>query len=567
MSERPVEPALLGAVRSLRQALAGVDLPLDVPGWDVATATRADLLAQLDDYVLPRLADLDAPILAVVGGSTGAGKSTIVNSIARGVVSRSGVLRPTTRASVLVHHPDDEGWFTTPRVLPTLARISGQDTGHEDPASVRLVGSTRLPAGVALLDAPDIDSVVQANRDLSRQLLAAADLWVFVTTAARYADAVPWDLLRTAVERGTSVTIVLNRTPLDALEVISRHLSEMLSEQGLGHAPVFAVTETTLTTDGLIPEAEIEPLRDWLSRLGADARARGAVVKHTLAGALDSLERRAVSVAEASEVQSDALTHLRSVVDESYDRALREVSEAVSDGTLLRGEVLARWQEFVGTGEFLRHIERRVARWRDRFTAALKGQPMPPDELGEALQSGVAQLLVAHAEDAAIDVTRRWRSLPGGSALAGAPGGATLPPAFVDRTQRLVRDWQSDILDLVRAEGKDRRTTARMLAFGVNGLGVILLLVVFSQTMGLSGGEVGIAGGAAVLAQRLLEAVFGDQAVRELAAKARSLLMERAKDLYQTERDRMAGALEAVAVDPAQANRLREAVAAVKAQR
>jgi hypothetical protein len=30
------------------------------------------------------------------------------------------------------------------------------------------------------------------------------------------------------------------------------------------------------------------------------------------------------------------------------------------DGTLLRGEVLARWQEFVGTGELLRNLETRV---------------------------------------------------------------------------------------------------------------------------------------------------------------------------------------------------------------
>jgi hypothetical protein len=49
-----------------------------------------------------------------------------------------------------------------------------------------------IPAGLALLDAPDIDSVVVENRQLAAQLLAAADLWLFVTSAARYADAVPW---------------------------------------------------------------------------------------------------------------------------------------------------------------------------------------------------------------------------------------------------------------------------------------------------------------------------------------------------------------------------------------
>ena len=72
-------------------------------------------------------------------------------------------------------------------------------------------------------------------------------------------------------------------------------------------------------------------------------------------------------------------------------------------------------------------------------------------------------------------------------------------------------------MDLVADEGADRRTRARIAAFGVNGVGVALILLVFSQTGGLVGAEVGVAGGTAVLAQRVLEAAFGDEAVRKLA--------------------------------------------------
>ncbi len=96
------------------------------------------------------------------------------------------------------------------------------------------------------------------------------------------------------------------------------------------------------------------------------------------------------------------------------------------------------------------------------------------------------------------------------------PRGTSAPSA-----ERAVRDWQHDVLELVRDEGADKRTTARFLAFGVNGLSVALMIVVFAHTAGVTGAEAGIAGGSAVLGQKLLEAVFGDQAVRRLADQAR----------------------------------------------
>jgi hypothetical protein len=94
------------------------------------------------------------------------------------------------------------------------------------------------------------------------------------------------------------------------------------------------------------------------------------------------------------------------------------------------------------------------------------------------------------------------------------------------------------VLDLVRTEGGDKRTTARFLAYGVNGLSVALMVVVFASTGGVTGAEVGIAGGSAVVGQKLLEAVFGDQAVRRLALNARKDLTTRVGALLDQERRR-----------------------------
>ena len=562
------DTGLLSAVQQLRFEVENATLPLDIPGAAEARLSQSALLKQLDDYVIPRLTSLDAPLLAVVGGSTGAGKSTLVNSLVGSVVSRSGVLRPTTRSPVLVHHRHDAGWFTGSRVLPGLARVSGAERARDDQSTLRLITSGTLLAGLALIDAPDIDSVVQTNRVLARQLLAAADLWIFVTTAARYADAVPWELLRGASERGTSVSIVLDRVPLEAMDEIRSHLASMLRVQGLASAPIFTVAETRLTDEGLISEREIARLRSWLSALARDAKARSIVVRRTLTGALTSMHDRVLTLSAASAEQIAATAALHQEVTAAYVAALMAVERAMADGTLLRGEVLARWQEFVGTGEFLRQVEAGISRLRDRITAAIKGNPPPTSDLGEALESGVAELLTAQGRGAAAAILRRWRQLPGGPELVAAhPELATPEPEGAAKVERLVRDWQGDVLELIRAEGNDRRTAARVLSFGVNGVGIILMLLVFSQTGGITGGEVGIAGGSAVLAQRILEAIFGDQAVRDLAAKARRQLMSKTEDLYAVEQARLHAAVASFAVSASQVDRLRAASAAVEAVR
>ncbi len=557
--------ALVSAVEGLRGEVAVATLPLDVPSRAPAEASRRQLLAQLDDYVLPRLRAIDAPLLAVVGGSTGAGKSTLVNSLVGAQVSRPGVLRPTTTSPVLVHHPDDRRWFADSRILPGLARVTGQDTGESQPGTVRLAESTTLPPGMALLDAPDIDSVVAANRAIATQLLSAADLWLFVTTAARYADAVPWDLLRTAADRGTAVAIVLDRIPPEAVDEIRPHLASMLREQGLPTAPIFTVPETTLDAGGRLPPAATARLGAWLHALSSDARARQIVVGQTLRGAVESLSGRTAELVVASRDQHDAAVTLRRAVDESYDDARRRVSDGMTDGTLLRGEVLARWQEFVGTGEFFRQVETTISRWRDKLTAVIKGAPPPAEGLGEALQSGVAALLLSNAEAASSEAVRAWRRLPGGApVLTRHPELAKPATGLRVDVERLVRDWQGEVFELVRTEGQGRRTNARVAAYGLNAIGLFLMLVAFGSTGGLVGAEIGIAGGTAVLAQRVLEAIFGDQAVREMAAKARARLLELTDELYGAEQARYAAALAEVAAPEGQAQRLAAVAAGLR---
>ena len=559
---RPLESALV----DLRSAVLPVSLPLPLPGAAEQRRAVREITSQLDDYVLPRLATIDAPLLAVVGGSTGAGKSTLVNSLVGRRVTAPGVIRPTTRAPVLVHHSLDAEWFTDDRILPGLARSTG---ANKDARSLQLVAEDSIPPGLAILDAPDIDSVVVENRELAAQLLAAADLWLFVTSAARYADAVPWDFLNSAAERSAAVAVVLDRVPPRAMTEVPAHLGQMMSERGLGGSPLFAVPETTVDDQGLLPVSAISPIRGWLARLARDQASRAEVVHRTLDGAIGALAARAPRLARAVDEQAEVVNQLRAEVDHSYAEAVRTISVQTADGTLLRGEVLARWHEFVGTGEFFRALEHKVSWLRDRVVAAIKGEPPGARNLKVAVESGLEALVRQEADAAAERAEASWQANAAGRDLIGRTSAdlTRSSPSFEQSAARAIRDWQGAVLDLVADEGMGRRSKARFLALGVNGVGVALMIVVFAHTGGLVGAEIGVAGGTAVLAQRVLEAVFGDQAVRRLAETAKAELDSRIEALMAGELLRYHAILDGLGVDPEQATRLRSTAQAVEAAR
>jgi energy-coupling factor transporter ATP-binding protein EcfA2 len=554
---------LLATATELRDALAGVSLPLHVHGADEARATADAAVRQLDDYVVPRLRDIDAPVLVVVGGSTGSGKSTLVNSLVGADVTRPGVLRPTTRSPVLVHHPSTGHWFEGDRILGSLARVRGGPGAG--PNELELAASEQIPSDLALLDAPDIDSVVDANRHLAEQLLESADLWLFVTTAARYADAVPWEFLRGAARRGAVIGLVLNRIPSGAADEIAPHLSAMVAEEGLRDTVLFTVDEQSLT-EGRLPIAAVRPLQDWLSGLADDQKSRAEIVRRNLAGAVEELAGRSETVAVAVDEQRAVTDRLAAQVMSAFDDARRQLTEDVRDGTVLRGEVLARWQDFVGTGELLRQLQSGMGRVRDRIAAAVTGRPTSADRFQGAIETGVESLLrerVTAATERAADAWRNEASGP--ELLTSADSDLTRPAADLDeRAGRLVRDWQAALLELLRDKGAGRRSTARVLSYGVNGVALVLMVGVFAQTGGLTGAEIAIAGGGSAVGQKLLEALLGDQVVRQLAEEARVDLDRRAGELLDQEAARFYAVLNDHAVDFDHAPRLRELAVALR---
>ncbi|HET6986787.1 MAG TPA: AAA family ATPase, partial [Kribbella sp.] len=162
---------------------------------------------------------------------------------------------------------------------------------------------------------------------------------------------------------------------------------------------------------------------------------------------------------------------------------------------------------------------------------------------------------------------KAWQATPAGRQLlaAGGPELGAMSENFPPAAGRAVREWQAYVLELVRREGADKRSTARILEYGVNGLGLSLMVVIFASGAGIpKAAEASAGAGSAVVGQKLLEAVFGDPAVRTLVEKAREDLDGKVHALMDAEFARYLAVLDQHPVDSETARQLTEAARAVE---
>ena len=485
-----------------------------IPDARRGDAERA--LRRLQDVVLPRLEDADAPVLVVVGGSTGSGKSTLVNSLLGRNVSRAGAVRPTTRRPVLICSPQAREWFMSDRVLPRLAKSSG--TGGESLDAITIVVEETLWPAVGIVDAPDIDSVEDGNRRLAGELLDGADLWVFVTTAARYADAVAWKHLEEAASRGLRIAVVLNRVPAGAAQEIREDLAALAQRRGLGEVTIHIVEEQPLS-DGRLPVQAIAPIGAYLEGIGRDAEERAAIVRRSLSGAVSSSLEEASRSLEAARERHRAFETASQDIAQLVASYARDVAFSSSDD-VLRGEVSSRIAEVLGSWDMTKTVSRVFSGIGSRLKGAIRGQAAPDVQVQRDLTGGLAQRLADQYHRAWQEALRRVRPLVDTSSMDELLN--------VDASAQLARataqQWTREVTELVREQAESSRVSGRMIAGSINVVTVSLMVAAFTMTGGLTGVEVGIAGASAALSQTILEAVFGERTVRSLAQQAREAL-------------------------------------------
>jgi energy-coupling factor transporter ATP-binding protein EcfA2 len=550
---------------NLRKRIAAIPLVFEISGAAEVKAERTKLLSQIDDYLLPRVRRSAAPILVALVGSTGAGKSTLVNSIVGAHVSVTGVRRPTTNSPVLACHPDDLEWFAENNFLPTLPRVRQEGLARPGRDGLLvLAASEGMPRGIALLDTPDIDSVVQAHHEFAYQFLDASDLWLFMTSAGRYADGPVWEILQHARDRKASLGIVLSRIPQTYRAELVAHFTAMLAANGIAAENRFIIQETPLI-NGMLPSDAYKPVRDWLADTAQRADRRVAVLSQTMSGVLDTFKSRVPAVAAHVEAQVVLSANLRRAAEAAYQRAMAEASAGMKNGTLLRGEVLARWQDCVVAGDLRPRRGGKAAKASKKGKRARRG-PSRPAALNTALRSALASFIVSVADRTAEHVDSTWRGDPAGAVLladavaerargehakqvfesvfgTGSSAGVadtTQAAAFSRsapdlslRADRAVAAWQDHVTRLAKAE--DQRPAARRISFDDETLGLVVLVAMLGEDA--PGAEAPGSAGAGIYTEprQLLTSVFGAGILAAIIAKAREDLQDRVRLLLEEE--------------------------------
>jgi energy-coupling factor transporter ATP-binding protein EcfA2 len=616
---RMLEAALL----NLRKRIAAIPLVFQIAGSEEVKTERGKLLSQIDDYLLPRVRRSAAPVLVALVGSTGAGKSTLVNSIVGAHVSATGVRRPTTNSPVLACHPDDIDWFAENNFLPTLPRVRQEGLARPGRDGLLvLAASDGMPRGIALLDTPDIDSVVQAHHEFAYQFLDASDLWLFMTSASRYADGPVWEVLQHARERKASLGVVLSRVPQTYREELTSHFNAMLNANGIAAENRFVIEQTPLI-DGMLPADAYQPVRDWLTATATQADRRVAVLSQTMSGVLDTFKTRVPAMAAHVEAQVVLRGELRRAAETAYQGAFDEAGTGLMDGTLLRGEVLARWEDCMVGGDLRPRRGAKPAKSAGRKGKRARRGPSRPAALNTALRSAVESLIVSVADRAAEAVEASWRADPAGAVLltdaaaekardvrakqvfesvfgpAGQSGAGNLAeadlkdadvikaadaaqasafsrssPDLALRAARAVGAWQDHLARLMEAE--DARSAVRRVSFEEEALSLVVLVAMLGETASAGPGVPRLGtpaadsedGGIYTAPRRMLTSVFGEKLLNGLLARARADLSDRVRLLLDEELVRFVEVIDAAgACDDVAAIRLYQAEFSLEAVR
>ena len=332
----------------------------DEPAGSIHARERDRIVTTIRSYLLPRMINPATPLLVVFAGPTGAGKSTLLNSLSGVEVSETGPLRPTTRQPVVLA-ADGSGYD----------RVGGVDC-------VVVEGRAPILGSMTLVDTPDVDSTAVAHRFAAEAMIDNADVVVFVSSALRYADLVPWEVLRRARSRGAPVIQVLNRVTKATTGALT-DFRNRLDREGAAD-DVLVVHEHHLSGCPSVPSVAIRSLRRRLMAYVEKSQMERAEIVRSVLWATLGQARDLIAAAELGSTEADLI---EGMLDQAFAPDLGRILTPASRPVEPRFDVsfLARHG---------RAHPRRVRRWMRRRAPGSEAITASRHHLLETLITAVA---------------------------------------------------------------------------------------------------------------------------------------------------------------------------------
>ncbi|WP_029068719.1 GTPase family protein [Jonesia quinghaiensis] len=379
--------------------------------------------------------------VVVLAGTTGSGKSSLLNTMAGRDIAHVSAKRPTTSQPVAVvwdatesgqseaadmvnwlgvrnHHVIDapqQRKAAWPPWRPATSPV------QEPPSATPRTAPHMLRSGLVLIDLPDMDSLQEEHRTVAQPIIDRADLIIWVTDPQKYADATLHNQLA-RLPHATETIVVLNHS--DRLDPQDREgcladLRRLVREHTHTRTRVMATSATTGL--GVVDLASVVDL----------AAGRRAALAGTLNNQLRECGEMLLSDTPPSHTTGIPESTRETLVDSlSHAIGVNTICGAVRQSALRHSHAVSGWPltAWIST---LRKDPLRSLGVRPWRTQGERNVNEPPTVRGQALSSG------PHAQ-ARIDMAVR-------SFLetVTAPG----PPRWQEQVHQAVDEDLSDALD------------------------------------------------------------------------------------------------------------------------
>lgn len=280
----------------------------DEPTGRIQARERDRIVMTIRSYLVPRMLNPSTPLVVVFAGPTGAGKSTLLNSVAGLEIAETGPLRPTTKAPVVLA-ADASGY----------ERVGGIDC-------VVVEGRAPILDSMTLVDTPDLDSTALAHRVAAETMIDHADVVVFVSSALRYADLAPWEVLRRARSRGAPVVHVLNRVSSTTTGALTDYRNRLEREGADGD--ILVVHEHHLSaSSSSVPSVAVRALRRRLMSQVENARLERDDIMRSVLWATLGQARELIAGAELGSTEAGLI---EGMLDEAFTPSLGRILASVA---------------------------------------------------------------------------------------------------------------------------------------------------------------------------------------------------------------------------------------------